>query len=876
MLMVFDPRKLGNVTFGMVWDAWFASLEQRATMMSFVPPSSTPKLFISYSHDSQEHQDRVRQLADRLRSEGIDAWIDQYSPAPSGGWPMWMQEKILNGDFVLLVCTETYLRRVEQREEPGKGRGVLWEAKLIYNLLYLEDADVQKFIPIVFAEGQPSWIPLPLRGSARYQVDTEEGFEDLYRHLTNQPHVNVPSLGRLRSLPAKEPASFPASLGATHAPKPTRLEQRSRQAVIKRVRNDWIEGVLDQSLYKVARIEFGLADKSDLLEQPLNAVVQVPDRDPRAVPPGTPISQVFDEQDGALLILGAPGTGKTTLLLELARDLLVRAESDESRPIPVVFNLSSWAVRRQPLSDWLVSELNERSDVPKKLAQQWVKSEQILPLLDGLDEVAAAHREGCVAAINNFRREHGLLQIAVCSRIADYKELGTTLRLRNAVEVQPLTRRHVEDYLERVGEPLQGLRAAVEDDPTVWELLETPLMLWVAMLAYREVPHVYGPGASLEQRRRQLFASFVEAMFRRKVGKKLFNSDRTTRWLSSLACTLTRNNQTIFYLESLDFHWLPTRAQQWLARVGLFVFSVLIFGLINGVCFGLVLGLIGGLIGELSFGVIYGLILGLIAGLIVGPIIGLLATVLQLQPVEKSKFRWADISSRRSKDALLFGLIGGLIFGLIGGLTNGLSGGLRSGLIGGLFAGLRMGLIGGLIAGLIRLFTSETTPETRVEVNEGTHRSIKMALVVGLIFGLIAGLMFGLSGGLIFGLSEEMSNQLSKDLGETLSEGMSNELVARLFGGLGCGVFLGVIAGMLGGGLFAMKHLVLRLFLWRSGSAPLRYVAFLAQVRELLFLQRVGGGYIFTHRLLQEHFVSLSQPKQDSEAPSARPKRKSS
>ncbi len=58
----------------------------------------------------------------------------------------------------------------------------------------------------------------------------------------------------------------------------------------------------------------------------------------------------YDEADGALLILGEPGSGKTTLLLELARDLLDRAEQDETHRMPVVFNLSSWAVKQQPSS----------------------------------------------------------------------------------------------------------------------------------------------------------------------------------------------------------------------------------------------------------------------------------------------------------------------------------------------------------------------------------------------------------------------------------------------------------------------------------------------------------------------------------------------
>jgi predicted NACHT family NTPase len=98
-------------------------------------------------------------------------------------------------------------------------------------------------------------------------------------------------------------------------------------------------------------------------------------QEPGVVPPGIPISQILEEQAGrALLILGGPGAGKTTLLLELARDLLQLAEQDENEPIPTVFNLSSWAVRRQPLREWLIAELNELNNVPKKVAAAWLKS----------------------------------------------------------------------------------------------------------------------------------------------------------------------------------------------------------------------------------------------------------------------------------------------------------------------------------------------------------------------------------------------------------------------------------------------------------------------------------------------------------------------
>ena len=91
------------------------------------------KIFISYSHDSAEHADRVLALADALRHDGIDAILDQYISAPPEGWPRWMDTNIEAADFVLMVCTETYRRRVMGQEEPGRGLGVRWEGSLIYN-----------------------------------------------------------------------------------------------------------------------------------------------------------------------------------------------------------------------------------------------------------------------------------------------------------------------------------------------------------------------------------------------------------------------------------------------------------------------------------------------------------------------------------------------------------------------------------------------------------------------------------------------------------------------------------------------------------------------------------------------------------------------
>ena len=95
---------------------------ETATM---IRAESDTKVFISYSHDSKAHKQAVRQLADRLRADGLVCEIDQFvHGGPAEGWPRWMHRQVEDADFVLVVCTEIYKRRLEGREKPGSGRGV--------------------------------------------------------------------------------------------------------------------------------------------------------------------------------------------------------------------------------------------------------------------------------------------------------------------------------------------------------------------------------------------------------------------------------------------------------------------------------------------------------------------------------------------------------------------------------------------------------------------------------------------------------------------------------------------------------------------------------------------------------------------------------
>ncbi|HEX3045013.1 MAG TPA: tetratricopeptide repeat protein [Bacillota bacterium] len=161
---------------------------------------SNPKVFISYSHDSPEHANRILALSDRLRTDGIDCILDQYEPTPSEGWPRWMDKQIQNADYVLMICTEPYYKRVMGEEKPGIGRGVRWEGNLIYNHIYHNDTKNTKFIPVLFQDGIVKNIPTPLQVFTYYWIDTQEGYKDLYRHLTNQPRFQKPILGQIKQL----------------------------------------------------------------------------------------------------------------------------------------------------------------------------------------------------------------------------------------------------------------------------------------------------------------------------------------------------------------------------------------------------------------------------------------------------------------------------------------------------------------------------------------------------------------------------------------------------------------------------------------------------------------------------------------------------
>lgn len=590
-----------------------------------------------------------------------------------------------------------------------------------------------------------------------------------------------------------------------------RLRKQDRQRMLARVRTRITKQLAD-TLQGAIRVELGLHEQPNAIIDFSPFSLQQPEQPAQPMPSQTRILQAYQEAEDQLLILGEPGGGKTTLLLELSRDLLEQAEQDESVPIPIIFNLASWATKRQPLGDWMVEELERSYQVSKTVGQPWIEADEIQPLLDGLDEVAEAQRAACVEAINTYREQHGLLPTVVCSRKDDYFNQPRRLRLQGAVVVEPLSQPQIDALLSSVGASVAGLRQALATEPSLQALAPIPLMLNLMILAYQGLPaaEIMQP-SSLSTRQQRVLADYVQRRLRRRGAGARYTAEQTLGWLGWLAGQMSQRNGKEFQLSMLHPFWL-SRRQMVPYRWSFGLFSGLITGLACGLAAGLNLGLVFGLVFGLAFGLAF---FGLIC---IAPPPGQDASGCE------SQLPWGGVYwlTYTLSFGLLLGQTAGPHFGLIGGLIAGVSGALVGG-----FTSFWCGLFGSLL-GLM----ADNPEDMGIEwgkIRELVALSFFTTLGGWLLFGLITGIVAGLAGGLAAGLSS----------------------------GLLTGLFYGLILGLVCGGLVVLRHYVLRFFLWRARCVPWRYPRFLDYAVECMLLRKVGDSYIFIHQLLQDYFAAL-------------------
>lgn len=171
--------------------------EQMSTDGGPKPAANTdlmvPCVFISYSHDTPEHKKWVGELATKLMAKGVNVILDQWDLGLGDDVPKFMEKSVCDADRVLMICTETYVRKADD----GKG-GVGYEAMIVTGEL-VKDLGTAKFIPIVRQSAEPKTRPRCV-GTRLYVdlsdgVNPEENFDSLLREIHNAPKLAKPLRG---------------------------------------------------------------------------------------------------------------------------------------------------------------------------------------------------------------------------------------------------------------------------------------------------------------------------------------------------------------------------------------------------------------------------------------------------------------------------------------------------------------------------------------------------------------------------------------------------------------------------------------------------------------------------------------------------------
>jgi eukaryotic-like serine/threonine-protein kinase len=696
--------------------------------------------------------------------------------------------------------------------------------------------------------------------------------------------------------------------GSLHVHTPATEHQKLRLRLINQVKRNWIDGILNQSLYRMERIPLKVEPRADAAGHHSQFVVRVPDWQPPAIPPHADILEIFDTYGGSLLITGGEGVGKTSLMLELCSALMKRALEDERCPVPVVFQLSTWTLKRRSLDEWMIAEL-KRQRIERDVAKKWLETAEIVPFLDGLDEVPRVYRAQCINSINAFHSGYGIGQLVVCSRTSDLKE-ESHLYLRGAVAIHPLTHSQVDDYLSRRSE-LSCLNKERKEDKFLHELLITPLMLWIASRAYRDGMEPLVRQENAERTQERLFASFVRTQLDRGASNLRFNPKHTLYWLAWLAAALEKNGSArIFFLEEMDRNWFRNTHPRFFPRF--FVSAGYVIGCI--LVLGFACALMETFFGAINHGWHYALTFGwsdgFWGGALFGITFGVVSCFINFTPSEAFGLRFARQRARLRKairstaifavasSALFFGIT---LLGLVvlshfqtqvptvlkqmppdvskplGHLTAQVN--LWDDVSGMIAISVVAGLVTGIAVGVVTLLTGEDV-RRRNRPNYGTYSSIQRAcgiigisgvlcLIVGSVMGIFTGylawkLLPTLKDPIVFGLNGAQLVEKGGGLRGLLIIGLTDFSMTGLHVGLSIGLFLGMVSG----GAFAIRHLVTRIYTWLAREAPLPYVPFLDYAVDKLFLlkQAGGGGYLFAHAMLAKYLAHLYESGQVSSA----------
>jgi hypothetical protein len=658
--------------------------------------------------------------------------------------------------------------------------------------------------------------------------------------------------------------------------------------LLKKVKHFWVDGVLAKSVQNGVLLDLEQRWQDMAVAQPWVAVMGTAVTPLQSHQTQKSLHDIFRATDRALLILGAPGSGKTTSLITLARDLIAQAEAHENTPIPIILNLASWAEKRTAVADWIIEELTAKYQVPRTIGREWLDDDMLLPLLDGLDEVPAAYQVTCIKALNQYREMHGLKGIVVCCRADTYEALQTPLKLGGAIQLQPLTSAQIEAYLAVGGAALQPLRMAIQQDERLRELAYSPLTLSVMSSLYqgdgRSQPDaVIDELDDVPHEPQHLFAVYLQRMYERR-GSFRYAPAPTTHWLSWLAAQMSAHNQAMFLIEKMQPAWLPQRRWRWLYLLGSRLGDSLFIGLFLWLYWLMTLQArpdfeldwSGQLLSWLPVApVLRDLAASLLRTAVVGLLVALVDIFLYEQRLDgqplTNRAVWGEtavvgltatltatlimlISHHNALAALAFGVANGVIFMLFAYYVHGhhYQGDIRTvEALGWSWSGAFKSIVVGLVVTvLIELFEW---------LLYGPTAFLQTSLMACTTFFLLG----GLSGKQVptttrpnqgIWLSLRNSVLVALVLGIPLT--VLGTVLWHLSYGLIGGLLIGMVSGTLVGGRNVANHYYLRFLLWVQGCLPWQYARFLDETADRIILRKVGGGYIFIHRLLQDYFDS--------------------
>ena len=153
----------------------------------------TPSAFISYSWDDDTHKGWVRELAKRLRQDGVDVTLDRWATVPGDQLSTFMERAIRENQFILIICTPNYKNRSDER----KG-GVGYEGDIMTAEARTEQ-NHRKFIPVLrkgtWNEAAPSWLSGKIYIDLSSNPYSEQNYEELVRTLLGSRET-APPIGK--------------------------------------------------------------------------------------------------------------------------------------------------------------------------------------------------------------------------------------------------------------------------------------------------------------------------------------------------------------------------------------------------------------------------------------------------------------------------------------------------------------------------------------------------------------------------------------------------------------------------------------------------------------------------------------------------------